>query len=229
MKEIADGLRWWVEVEDRLVPRLQMSLVERAVYAHLLRHTRVVGKLRLHCSMPWLARGTRISPGAVREGVRNLAHKRALRIVERSNSGHVIEVLSPDEIPGCQGREAGPGAFNLEKADFFARRDLRRAIYERDAHRCFYCRRRVRARTRVLDHVVPRAKHGRNSYRNLATCCAECNSKKRNKEAAQWLRKLYRDGRLSGEELAERFRALKALAQGKLKPSVAVTGLPRRP
>lgn len=227
MKKILDGLRLWVEVEDWLVPDLHLSLVEQAVYAQLLRHTRVVGKRRLHCSMPWLSRRTHISPGAVRKGVRNLAHKRALRVVERSNSGHLIEVLLPGEIPACRAREADSAVFNLEKANFFTTRELRRAIYERDANRCFYCRRRLQRRTRVLDHVVPRAKHGRDSYRNLATCCAECNSRKRNNPAAHLLRRLYRDGRLSGHELAERLRALKALAQGKLKPSVSPAPFPR--
>jgi 5-methylcytosine-specific restriction endonuclease McrA len=29
-----------------------------------------------------------------------------------------------------------------------------------------------------LDHVIPRAQLGPNSYRNLVTCCLECNSRK---------------------------------------------------
>lgn len=215
------GRAWlWVEVEDRLVASLELSLIERAVYCHLLRHTRVVGKRRLRCSMAWLGRGTRISSKLARDGVRSLAHKGALRIVERSNTGHVIEVLSPGEIAGCRGREPDAPAFDLEKANFFATAELRQAIYARDENRCFYCRRRLRQHMRALDHVVPRAEHGQDSYRNLAACCVECNGEKRGQEAGELLRKLYREGRLSGAELAERLGAVKALAQGKLKPTL---------
>ena len=37
----------WKHIEDWLVPELGLSLVDRAVYCHLLRHTRLEGKSRL--------------------------------------------------------------------------------------------------------------------------------------------------------------------------------------
>ena len=54
---------------------------------------------------------------------------------------------------------------------------LRLSIRERG--HCFYCLRRTDARVQCLDHVVPRARPGRNSYRNLVSSCLECNSLKR--------------------------------------------------
>jgi len=39
----------WMQFEDVLAPRLGLSVKERAVYSYLLRHSLVVGKLRLQC------------------------------------------------------------------------------------------------------------------------------------------------------------------------------------
>jgi len=87
----------WKQLEDDLVPRLRLSTTDRAVYSHLLRHTFLEGKSRLHFSIAWLSRGTRLS-GAARESVRRLVDKGALRLLERSRAGHVIEVLLPHQI-----------------------------------------------------------------------------------------------------------------------------------
>ena len=68
-------------------------------------------------------------------------------------------------------------------------------------------------------HVVPRVRFGRNSYRNLVSCCLQCNSRKGDRPAPDFLRTLYRQGRLTPAELDGRLRALKDLAAGKLRPS----------
>ncbi|MGB6885554.1 MAG: HNH endonuclease, partial [Candidatus Acidiferrum sp.] len=72
---------------------------------------------------------------------------------------------------------------------------------------------------RCLDHVVPRVRYGRNSYRNLVSCCIECNTGKCVRSAGDFLRILYRTGRLTANELDGRLLALKALAAGKLRPA----------
>jgi hypothetical protein len=46
----------------------------------------------------------------------------------------------------------------------------------------------------------------------------ECNSQKGEEPAEDFLRRLYRERRLNGTELAARLRALDALASGKLRP-----------
>ena len=68
--------------------------------------------------------------------------------------------------------------------------------------------------------MVPRAKLGRNSYRNVVSCCYECNMKKKDRPAEEFLRRLYRERRLDNTELNGRLRALDDLAAGKLKPQV---------
>src|SRR2546426_3076013 len=88
----------WKQFEDLLVPRLRLSVTDRAVYSHLLRHSRLEGKGRLRFSILWLARNIGLSGGPTREAVRRLVAQGVLRLVERSKAGHVVEVRLPDEI-----------------------------------------------------------------------------------------------------------------------------------
>jgi len=224
-----DGVEVWKEFED-LAARLALNVIERAVYSHLLRHTRLEGKLRLHFSLPELARKVGISRGPVRHALHRLAGHGALRFIERSYSGHLIEVRLPSEVPApCRktdrktqtsGRSKPPGEANLEQMDFLRTRVLRQAIHAREGGNCFYCLRRIPRRSRCLDHVVPRAKSGQNSYRNLVSCCAACNWQKRDHAAEDFLRQLYREGRLSAKDLRRRLRALQDLKGGKLRPQI---------
>ncbi len=220
-----DGVEVWKEFEDSAT-RLELNVIERAVYSHLLRHTRLEGKLRLHFSLPELARKVAISRGPVRDALHRLAGHGALRFIERSYNGHLIEVRLPAEVPAsCRktetsGRRKLPGEANLEQMDFLRTRALRQAIHAREGGKCFYCLRRIPRRSRCLDHVVPRAKSGQNSYRNLVSCCAACNWQKRDHPAEDFLRQLYREGRLSAKDLRGRLRASQDLKGGKLRPSV---------
>jgi HNH endonuclease len=77
---------------------------------------------------------------------------------------------------------------------------------------------RIPVRMKCLDHVIPRVQFGRNSYRNLVSCCMECNSSKKERSAADYLRWLYRQGRVTAIELNKGLRALNDLAAGKLRP-----------
>ena len=217
----------WKQLEDVLVPRLRLSVVDRAVYSHLVRHSRLEGKLRLHFSIYWLARGACLSSATVRAAVRRLVARGALRLVERSKAGHVVEVRLPEEIRGArpkriEARERArlAGAADVEQTDFLESRALREAIHAREGGVCFYCLRRVPTRRRCIDHVVPRVRLGRNSYRNLVSSCGECNSQKGEEQAGNFLRKLYREGRLTAEELTGRLRVLDELAAGKLRPAL---------
>ena len=232
-----DGVEVWKELEDELAPRLKLNPIDRAVYAHLLRHTRLEGKLRLLISVPCLARQIGLSHGPVRDSMRRLCDHGALRLIERSNLGLLVEVRLPREVlaaglkmatgpqTGNAGHLTGPSSdpspnVNLEPIDFLRTRALRQSIHKREAGLCFYCRRRTPVRSHCLDHVVPRAKSGQNSYRNLVSCCLECNSQKREHAVADFLRELYRDGSLSRKDLTTRLRALQALVAGKLRPEV---------
>ena len=220
----------WKQFEDLLVPRLRLSVTERAIYSHLLRHSHLEGRPRLRFSISWLARGVRLSTGPARDALRRLLTRGVLRLVQRSRAGHLIEVRLPGEIRAACGPAPRPSPAAHEAADFLESKALRLAIHARERGRCFYCQRRTTPLVRCLDHVVPLARRGRTSCRNLVSCCLECNSQKGERPAADFLRWLYRERRLTAVELAARLRALDALASGKLPPPLATAAnpLPRK-
>jgi 5-methylcytosine-specific restriction endonuclease McrA len=216
----------WMQFEDVLAPRLGLTVKERAVYSYLLRHSLVVGKLRVQFAVISLARTLGVGIGAARHAVRRLDELRALRVLKRSHkTGHLVEMRMPQKIRALRRYYASQGAVEppaatLETTDFWKTWALRKSIHDRERGACFYCLRRTRANVRCLDHVVPRVRFGRNSYRNLVSCCLECNSRKGDRPARDFLRTLYRLGRLTPAELDARLRALKDLAAGKLRPAL---------
>jgi 5-methylcytosine-specific restriction endonuclease McrA len=223
----------WKQLEDVVVPRMCLSTTDRAIYSHLLRHSHLEGRRRLRFSILWLSRGTRLSLDSARQAVRRLIDQDALRLIERSKTGHVVEVRLPGEIRGAGIEGAGSHGSSrlskdaeLETTDFLQSRGLRAAIHGREGGRCFYCLRQIPHRVRCLDHVVPRVQKGRNGYRNLVSCCMECNAQKGESAAADFLRRLYRERRLTSAELTQRLRALDALAAGKLRPVVSAPSDP---
>src|SRR5215467_12872766 len=191
------------------------------------RHARLEGKLQLRFSIQWLTRCIRLSAAPARQAVRTLVEKGALRLVERTRAGHVVDVLLPIEIrattpdepvPSCLARR--PRTASLEDADFLLTKTRRAAIHARDHGLCFYCLTELTPRTRCLDHVVPLARRGKNSYRNLVSCCTECNTQKGETAAEDFLRTLCRQRRITSAELADRLRKLDALAAGQLRPDL---------
>ncbi len=225
----------WMQFEDVLAPRLGLTVWDRAVYSYLLRHSLVVGKLRLHFAVMSVARDLGLSNGPVRQAVRRLDELGALRLLERSKTGHVVEMRLPEQIravrPGKNGASQAPEeppASALEATDFLKTWALRKTIHDRERGACFYCLRRTPANVQCLDHVVPRARFGRNSYRNLVSCCLECNTRKGDRPARDFLRTVYRLGRLTPAELDGRLRASKDLAAGKLRPPACRALPPRR-
>lgn len=229
----------WKQFTDFLIPHFKLSIADRAVYVHLLRHSRLEGKQRLHFSIGWLARSSGLSATPTRHAVRRLAAHGIFRMLERSKKGHVIDVRLPSEVRVRASDQAAQRCTIIGSTPTLARRgpsrpvviapassiepqmnrrSLRSSIFARDGGLCFYCLRRLNTRTRCLDHVIPNVQGGKDSFTNLVASCVDCNSVKRDKTAADHLRRLYREGRLTTSELSSRLRALKSLAAGKLRP-----------
>ena len=200
----------WMDIEDHLVPLLHLKPGERAIYAYLLRHTWLAGRRSVSVSPSALARGACICESTARGHLRSLVRKGCLKLMDRGQGGHALEVLLPEEILG--GDAVAGGALPPESAAGPVRKNarLRRAIIGREGGRCFYCRRVLRAGEAVLDHVVPLARGGSAGEENIVASCCECNWRKGEQDAEDFLRALYRAGRLTASELDERVAALRA-------------------
>ncbi len=195
-------------------------------------------------SIQWLARAVRVSGGPAREAVRRLAALGVLRLVERTKAGHLVEVRLPGEI-----RAARPGRSISVKVSPLSQPhgrppQLRRAGQpsSRSASRGF------RLPAKLARFASPSTPASAASALLPASaypvaevsrsCCARGSSsaatpiatsspaassatrKKSERPARDFLRHLYREQRLTTVELADRLRALNALAAGKLRPPI---------
>lgn len=76
---------------------------------------------------------------------------------------------------------------------------IRSIVYERDGYRCYACGCDVveskvyRPDRATLDHVIPMAKGGANTYDNVRTMCVSCNTKKWN-YPPEYIVPMLRDG-----------------------------------
>src|ERR1700723_1613874 len=100
----------WIQFEDVLVPCLGLTVWDRAVYHYLLRHSLLIGKRRLHFAVMSVAHNLRLSNGPVRQAVRRLDELGALRLLERSKTGHLVEMRLPEHIRAIREADGPPAA-----------------------------------------------------------------------------------------------------------------------
>lgn len=208
------------EIEDHLFPRLGLTIRQRALYYHLVRHTRVVGADSAVFALVPLATALDISESTVRDDLRDLHAKGCIRIEERSRVGHLVRVMLPSEIDGVVVGAEPPPTVDREAIDFFTDRRFLDALLTRERGRCFYCLRKIRNESCQLDHVTPQVAGRDNSYRNIVAACHECNTQKQGSEGADFVRALYRKGVVSQAELGDRLEAIDKLKSGQLVPVV---------
>ena len=221
--------RLWVDIEDRLIPLLRLTTHERALYYHLLRRTRLVGRRLIRVSRRRMARVSGLSTATARHYLRVLARKQCIRFVDRGPDGSLVSVLLPEEIFAKLGPAVPPPADHsplaslphlLEcdaagqprawpRSDHFRNDEFRARILKRDRHRCFYCRQPLLPGDWTLDHVVPIARGGSDLASNLVACCARCNWAKGLSSAEDFLRSLCRKKVLTRPQLRARLRHLR--------------------
>jgi 5-methylcytosine-specific restriction endonuclease McrA len=210
------------QCEDYLFSVLQLSIRERGLYYHLLRHTRAEGKHSAIFALLPLAKALAVSDSSVREDIRSLNEKGCIRIEDRSRQGHLVHVLLPEEIEGVIPKSSPTPAVDIEQLDFFTGRRFVNALLDREGHRCFYCLKAIRAESCELDHAVSRINGTDHSYRNIVASCHDCNTSKQSLAPSDFLRVLYRKGRLSAAELEERISALEQLQSGHCTPNASL-------
>lgn len=83
-----------------------------------------------------------------------------------------------------------------KKTDYHARRRARKlgattdkvsraSVYDRDGGKCHICGKKVDPKHWHLDHIIPLARGGEHSYRNVAVSCPKCNMRKHIKAGGQ--------------------------------------------
>ena len=207
-------------IEDHLIPKLQLDHVERALYYHLLRHTRLIGKDASLFGLYSLAESSGFSESTLRERIRILDEKGCVVIQERSGKGHLLRVLLPGEIDGIVPKLSESVVVDINTIDFYGNRNYVDALVKREKGRCFYCLRIITSETCVLDHVVSKAMRGDDSFRNVVAACHECNAAKQSQDPTEFLRSRYRLNLLSQSELQERVATLEKLQSGQLVPEI---------
>lgn len=210
------------DIEDLLIPGKNLDVWERALYYHLLRHTRLTGKRAAMFAIAPLSKSVGMSDFKVREVIRALHEKGCVEIEDRSRTGHSVAVRLPLEIDGITRPQLVAQSVDMETLDFFNGRTYVAALLNREGQRCFYCRKKITIETAELDHVVPQVIRVDHSYRNVVCSCHGCNKAKGDSEATDYLRRLFRDGLLNQAELSEALSGVAAVGAGERVPRLSV-------
>jgi HNH endonuclease len=215
------------QFHDHLAPRL--DTYEQALYLYIFRHGRLLGadevvigfksaRVRMACGVG--AKGTPMSESTAYEKIQSLESKGCIEIVASERTGSRIRLKTPDEIPGVIPPPITPvPPLGIEEMEFFEIPENRDLILEREDRQCFYCMHELTPENFVIEHIVSRP-IGNNGYRNVAAACRECNNRKKDMPAEDYLRMLYRESFISAEELQTRLLMLSRLINGELRPLI---------
>lgn len=216
----------FVAYQDYGAPML--DVYEQAIYLYILRHTILSGvdnavigfkSARKKMAFGIGKAGTPPSEAVVYEKLRGLEQKSFVKVLTSERTGTRIQILTP-YLTATQSEsesEATCAPLSIEEVDFFEVPQHRSAILQREANQCFYCMSGLTEANYVIEHVVSRPA-GSNSYRNLVAACRQCNNRKDASPADEFLRRIYREGILTQQELTVQLGRLQQLALGELKP-----------
>jgi len=214
-------------MEDVLFPALRLSTHERALYVHLLRHSRLEARRTVRVSRNNLARAIGLCASTSRHYLRVLARKLVVRFLERSGRGCLLEVLLPHEIVADLAHS--PASRDLVFAVREVERDsagqprawprsgryrgqrFRARILHREGGRCFYCRQPLPPDAWALDHVVPVCHGGDSTSTNLVAACFSCNSQKGQLSAKDFVLALRRKKVVTSTQFSSFLRRLRSL------------------
>jgi len=184
------------EIVDDLQPIL--TAYDAAFYWFLFRHSIAKdGDPQIRVSRSTLRRAVvkssytdaeenMISFGKVQDTLRALEGIGAIqKLGEPNRQGTLYRVMIPDEIEACRKFRAERLA---EETELFplndgGQRKKRMQVFERDGYKCGRCGKQLTRFTATVDYVKSPEEGGDESAENLATTCAECNTRGRNKSS----------------------------------------------
>jgi HNH endonuclease len=225
-----DVVKVLVEFQDYLAPKL--DTYEQAIYLYIFRHSRLIGNDEVVIGFKSARRkmsfgvgegGKPMSEGTCYKKLTSLSKKECIEILDTVQYGTRIRLRLPNEIQGVIPKALTAIPVSLEEMDFFDDPNNRLFILKREKNKCFYCLRDIDASNYVMEHAISRP-NGDNSYRNVVAACRNCNNRKGEDSAEDFLRKLHRSGYLGAEEFENRLEALLQLRTGHLKPDLTRLG-----
>jgi 5-methylcytosine-specific restriction endonuclease McrA len=212
-----DWAEVWKDLDDYLAPLLAMKPPERALYFHLLRHTRLAGWRVTGFRLAALSLALRLTPPSVLRNLNKLTRKGCLRRRWNWRNRLDVEVFLPREIV----RRLTPRAW---RARICSSRNLvrlpavRQAILRRERGRCFYCRTSLRPPDRQhlvwFDHVIPLSHGGAPNEQNVVACCMFCNRQKGRARVQGFLREMLLLKRLSLHQYRQRLALVLRIQRG---------------
>jgi hypothetical protein len=222
-----DVQKFLFEFQDHLAPRL--DTYEQAIYLYIFRYSRLIGlnevtigfkseRSRMACGIG--ENGKPMSENTVQRKLRSLESKRSISIIRTEDTGRLIRLNLPSEIPDLVPSPDAVSPPDLESMDFFEVPENRLLIFERENRRCFYTLAQIDEKNFVIDHVVSRPE-GNNGFRNVVAASREANNRKGSLPAVDFLRRLFREGFLSVADLEDRLLQLRRLKAGELKPPIS--------
>jgi hypothetical protein len=221
-----DVVAFLTEFQDYLAPRL--DTYEQAIYLYIFRHSRLIGldevvlgfkSARRRMATGIGEKGKSMAENTCYEKLRSLQAKGCFEIVTVERNGSRIRLRLPSEIPGIVPNAEAPITISLDDMDFYAVEANRSLILAREGSKCFYCLRTLNADNHVIEHVVSQPA-GSNGYRNVVAACTQCNNRKGDSDAEDFLRVLYREGFLSNNDFEQRVSHLQRLRAGELRPEL---------
>jgi len=221
-----DFAQFFAQYQDHLAPAL--DVYEQAIYLYVARHTLLEGRREATIGFKSARKkmafgigkaGTPPSEGIIYDKLKSLEIKGCIKVLSSERTGTRIHLVLPSEIPGLLSSATAVTPESIEDIDFFSVPENRRRILAREHAACFYCLAKLDENNHVLEHVVSRPE-GNNSYRDVVAACRRCNNRKNSSSADDFLRSLYREGILSGDDLTARLATLQRLLAGELKPAL---------
>lgn len=213
-----------IDIQDKLVPNLDSY--EQAIYHYLFRHTYLIGEetclFSARTADIGLGTGDNSKQPSAKtrsKKLQSLKRKGCIQILERSNKGTSVRIILPNQMPSIQNRKTTEPTINMEDLDFYKDRRLLESILEREGYRCFYTGRKIVRENCYLDHVIPQARSGDNSYKNIVATCYDANSMKNDRTADEFARSLYKDEIISISEFKELNVKIQKLQAGELVPN----------